>query len=92
MEQNPSYYQFIVEQPGIRLDKFVSENCPALSRSQAQKIIDDGLVTVNGVMEKASHKTESGERIEITIPPRHGAKFCLKPVLLKSSMRMMTCW
>ena len=69
MEQNPNYYQFIVEQPGIRLDKFVSENCPALSRSQAQKIIDDGLVTVNGVMEKASHKTESGERIEITIPP-----------------------
>jgi len=31
MEQNPNYYQFIVEQPGLRLDKFVSENCPGLS-------------------------------------------------------------
>ena len=69
MEQNPNYYQFIVEQPGIRLDKFVSENCPGLSRSQAQKLIDDGFVTVGGLMEKASHKTEIGEKIEITIPP-----------------------
>jgi 23S rRNA pseudouridine1911/1915/1917 synthase len=69
MKQNPNRYQFIVDQPGIRLDKFVSENCPGLSRSQAQKIIDDGFVTVGGLMEKASHKTETGERIEITIPP-----------------------
>ena len=69
MKQNPNYYQFIVEQPGIRLDKFVSENCPRLSRSQAQKLIDDGFVTVGGLMEKASHKTEIGEKIEITIPP-----------------------
>ena len=69
MKQDPNSYQFIVEQPGVRLDKFVSENCPGLSRSQAQKIIDDSFVTVGGLMEKASHKTETGERIEITIPP-----------------------
>ena len=69
MKQNPNCFKFIVDQPGIRLDKFISENCPGLSRSQAQKIIDDGFVTVGGLMEKASHKTETGERIEITIPP-----------------------
>ena len=69
MEQNPNSYQFIVEQPGIRLDKFVSENCPGLSRSQAQKLIDDGLVTVGGLMEKTSYKIEIGEKIEIAIPP-----------------------
>ena len=69
MKQNPNHYQFIVDRPGIRLDKFVSEKCPGLSRSQAQKIIDDGFVTVSGFIEKASHKTEVGERIEITIPP-----------------------
>ena len=69
MKQNPNCFKFIVDQPGIRLDKFVSENCPGLSRSQAKKIIDDGFVTVGGLMEKASHKTETGERIEITIPP-----------------------
>ena len=70
MKQNPNCYQFIIDRPGVRLDKFVSEKCPGLSRSQAQKIIDDGLVTVDGLIEKASHKTETGERIEITIPPQ----------------------
>jgi 23S rRNA pseudouridine1911/1915/1917 synthase len=69
MKQNPNYYQFIAGRPGVRLDKFVSEKCLGLSRSQAQKIIDDGFVMVNGLIEKASHKTETGERIEITLPP-----------------------
>ena len=68
MKQNPNYYQFIVDRSGIRLDKFVSEKCPGLSRSQAQKMIDDGFVIVDGVIEKANHKTETGEIIEITIP------------------------
>jgi RNA-binding protein YlmH len=51
MKQDPNRFQFIIETPGIRLDKFVSENCPGLSRSQAQKLIDDGFVAVNGLME-----------------------------------------
>ena len=69
MKQNPDSYRFTVETAGSRLDKFVSENCPGLSRSQAQKLIDDGYVIVNGLMEKANHKIEIGEKIEITIPP-----------------------
>lgn len=69
MKQNPDSYRFTVDKAGNRLDKFVSENCPGLSRSQAQKLIADGYVVVNGLMEKASHKTETGEKIEITIPP-----------------------
>jgi 23S rRNA pseudouridine1911/1915/1917 synthase len=69
MKQNPDSYRFTVDKAGNRLDKFVSENCPGLSRSQAQKLIADGDVVVNGLMEKASHKTEIGEKIEITIPP-----------------------
>jgi 23S rRNA pseudouridine1911/1915/1917 synthase len=69
MKQNPQSYHFTVDTAGNRLDKFVSENCPGLSRSQAQKLIDDGYVVVNGLMEKASHKTEIDEKIEVTIPP-----------------------
>ena len=69
MKQNPDSYRFTVETAGNRLDKFVSENCPGLSRSQAQKLIDDGFVIVNGLMVKSSHKTETGEKIEVTIPP-----------------------
>ncbi|HJX35791.1 MAG TPA: S4 domain-containing protein, partial [Dehalococcoidales bacterium] len=69
MKQISHSYQFTVETSGNRLDKFVSEHCAELSRSQAQKLIDDGFVVVNGLMEKASHKTEIGEKIEVTIPP-----------------------
>jgi 23S rRNA pseudouridine1911/1915/1917 synthase len=69
MKQNPDSYVFTVGKAGIRLDKFVSENCPGISRSQAQKLIDDGKVLVNGTVEKSSHKTEAGEKIEITVPP-----------------------
>ena len=69
MEQNPNQYQFTVDRAGIRLDKFVSENCPGLSRTYAQKLIDDGCVTVNGRKEKASYKPEIGEGIEVTIAP-----------------------
>jgi len=69
MKQNPDSYVFTADKAGFRLDKFVSENCPGLSRSQAQKLIDEGNVLVNGIAEKASHKTEAGEKIEITVPP-----------------------
>jgi 23S rRNA pseudouridine1911/1915/1917 synthase len=69
MKQNLNSYHFIVETAGIRLDKFVSENCPGISRSQAEKLIDDGFVTVSGKKEKASHKTETGEKIDVTHPP-----------------------
>jgi 23S rRNA pseudouridine1911/1915/1917 synthase len=69
MKQTPDSYRFTVETAGSRLDKFVSENCPGLSRSQAQKLIDDGSVIVDGLTVKASHKTETGEKIEVTIPP-----------------------
>ena len=69
MKQNPDSYVFTADKAGFRLDKFVSENCPGLSRSQAQKLIDEGNVLVNGIAEKSSHKTEAGEKIEITVPP-----------------------
>lgn len=61
-------YQFTVEKPGKRLDKFLGENCPGISRTQAQKLIDDGYVTVNHRQEKASYKLEAGDVIEVSIP------------------------
>lgn len=57
------------EEGGTRLDKYISEHVPGLSRSQAQKLIDDGNVTVNGIIAKASLKVMTGDLIEIIIPP-----------------------
>lgn len=60
---------FIVDRPGIRLDRYVSGECGELSRSYARKLIDQGHVTVNGEVVKASHKLDVGDRVDVTIPP-----------------------
>lgn len=62
-------HSFIADKPDIRLDKYVSDQCPELSRTQAQKLIDDGHITVNGHAAKASHKLNTGDRVNIIVPP-----------------------
>ncbi len=51
------------------MDKFVGDSCPELSRTQAQKLISDGFITVNGRVAKASLKLEIGDKVDISIPP-----------------------
>ena len=53
---------------GIRLDKFLAEQCPDISRSQVQKLIAENCVTVNGAPAKAGIKLENGDRIILTRP------------------------
>ena len=62
-------YSFVVDKPGARLDKYVGEKCPELSRTQAQRLIADGYITVNGGVAKASLKLGVGDRVNIIIPP-----------------------
>jgi len=62
-------YNFVADKSGIRLDKFVGERCPELSRTQAQKLIVEGHITVNGRIAKPSLKLDAGDRIDILIPP-----------------------
>jgi len=68
-------HHFTVDITGIRLDKYIAENCPGLSRTQAQKLIIDGNATVNDTVAKAGIKLNAGDRVSITIPPE-------KPVTL----------
>jgi len=62
-------YSFVADKPETRLDKFVGEKCPELSRTHAQKLIADGYITVNGQVAKASLKLDVGDKINIIIPP-----------------------
>ena len=48
--------RFVVPTPGIRLDRFLSEQMPDYSRSEIQRWIKQGHVLVNGHPAKASHK------------------------------------
>ena len=62
-------YNFTVDSQGVRLDKYVVGKCPELSRTQAQKLIGDGYVTVNGNAARANLKLDIGSKVNIVIPP-----------------------
>jgi 23S rRNA pseudouridine1911/1915/1917 synthase len=53
-----------------RLDKYLVTCLPEFSRSRIAGLIDDGFVSVNAkVAKKAGHKVETGDQIEVRIPP-----------------------
>jgi len=53
---------------GQRLDQFLAGRCPGLSRSRVRRLIDDGLVTVDGIQAKPSSRVQPGQRIRVTVP------------------------
>ena len=54
--------------PGERLDVFLARCSGNLSRSAAQKLIEDGLVLRNGKKGKKNDKLNVGDAIEYEIP------------------------
>jgi 23S rRNA pseudouridine1911/1915/1917 synthase len=56
---------------GLRLDQYLVEMFPDLSRSALQKIIDAGGVHVNGTPTKASYKVRYGDQVRVW-PPEPG--------------------
>lgn len=56
------------ETPDLRLDSFLAENLPELSRSGAQKLMESGDVLVNGKVVKKNYKTRMGDEIEVSLP------------------------
>ena len=61
-------YSLIADKPGVRLDKYVGEECSDLSRTYAQKLIADGNITVNDRVVKASFKLSIGDRVDVVVP------------------------
>lgn len=59
---------FTTEEKGQRLDVFVVERFPELSRSHVQKLIEQGNVLVDGTVRKANYKLRGGEAVQVTVP------------------------
>jgi 23S rRNA pseudouridine1911/1915/1917 synthase len=55
---------------GTRLDRFVAVQCPELSRTRIQELIEAGLVLVDGRAGKAAERVRGGERINVHVEPR----------------------
>jgi 23S rRNA pseudouridine1911/1915/1917 synthase len=62
-------YNFIADEPGVRLDKYVCGKLAELSRARIQKLIADGFVTVNDQVAKAGLKLNAGDRLKVVLPP-----------------------
>jgi len=55
---------------GERLDTYVAEHVPALTRAQVKRLVDEGDVEVNGeAAAKAGVKLRAGDEIEVRIRP-----------------------
>jgi len=73
MPQPPTSHQKINAasgDAGRRLDLFLAERVPELSRTRIQELIREGLVRVNAQIAKAAHRVAAGEAIELRILPR----------------------
>lgn len=58
---------FTAEEAGERLDSFISSQA-GLSRSRAQKLIEDGQVTVNSAAAAKNCKLKKGDSVEVVFP------------------------
>jgi 23S rRNA pseudouridine1911/1915/1917 synthase len=54
---------------GARLDRWLHERLPELSRARLQALIGAGHVRVDGAVRKPSHRLAAGTHVEVEIPP-----------------------
>jgi 23S rRNA pseudouridine1911/1915/1917 synthase len=66
-----------------RLDRFLAESLPELTRSQVKKLIDDGRVLLGGAPAKAGEKLKGGESLAITLPAAVPAEAQPEAILLR---------
>ena len=66
--------ELTADRPGERLDVFLARLARDLSRSQARRLIDDGVVTVDGRQERPSHRLAAGARVVANLPPSEVAE------------------
>jgi 23S rRNA pseudouridine1911/1915/1917 synthase len=71
-----------VTEPATRLDKYLAQKYPELSRSYLQKLIGQGYVVVNGQGAKASQQLSIGDELRITLPPPEPTSLIAEPMPL----------
>jgi len=64
----------IAPKDGQRLDSAIAELTEELTRSAVQRLLEEGLVTVNGEIARKNYKTVAGDEIELTLPQAEEAE------------------
>jgi 23S rRNA pseudouridine1911/1915/1917 synthase len=65
-----------------RIDQYLVDRVGYLSRAQVQRVIDGGLVKVNGRIAKASYKPRLGDEIDMVAPPEPVTEIVPEPMPL----------
>ncbi len=62
--------EFIVapEEAGVRIDRYLSDQCQDISRSYLQKLLKEQSVLVEEKPVKSNYKVNAGDRISLTLP------------------------
>src|SRR5512141_778200 len=60
--------------PAERLDSFLRDRFPAVSRGAIQRLIDEGHIRVNGRTVKPTHSPRAGEQVEVHWPEARPAQ------------------
>ena len=66
MDEN--YICITAEESGERIDALLARALPSLSRSQVQKLLEQGMVTLNGRELKKNFRCSAGESYEVILP------------------------
>jgi 23S rRNA pseudouridine1911/1915/1917 synthase len=74
--------ELTADKPGERLDVFLARRARQLSRRRARRLIDGGLVTVDGRAERASYALAAGETVRAELPAEPETSLAAEPIPL----------
>jgi 23S rRNA pseudouridine1911/1915/1917 synthase len=74
--------EFHVDDAEGRIDKYLAARLGEVSRSEIQRLIAGGEVTVNGEQAKASYKVQRGDRIVLFVPATQDPDLVAEPIPL----------
>ena len=73
MELGTQNLELTADKPGERLDSFVARSADGVSRSAAQKLIENGSVLVNGAVAAKALKLREGDTVAVGLPEPEAA-------------------
>jgi 23S rRNA pseudouridine1911/1915/1917 synthase len=56
------------EHISVRLDRFLDDSLPELTRSQIKRLIEEGAITLDGATSKAGARLRGGEKVCVVLP------------------------
>ena len=82
-DEDLRHYRFRVSRDLVRrIDQYLTDRVAHLSRAAVQRLIEDGLVTVNGRVVKASYHPKAGDQVVMVAPPEPVSQIIPEPIPL----------